>query len=108
MTFKELIASEKPVLIDFYADWCGPCKAFAPILENLKTEVGDTAQIVKIDVDKNQELSVKYKVNSIPTVMIFQNSELKWRATGSQTVNFLKREIDKLLEVDNEGEQVAE
>ena len=100
MTFKELIASEKPVLIDFYADWCGPCKAFAPVLENLKAEVGDTAQIVKIDVDKNQELSVKYRVSSIPTVMIFQNSELKWRQTGSQTVQVLKAEIDKLLEAD--------
>ena len=101
MTFKELIASEKPVLVDFFAEWCGPCKAFAPVLENLKSEVGDTAQIVKIDVDKNQELSVKYDVRSIPTVMIFQNGELKWRATGSQTVPVLKEEITKLLAADN-------
>lgn len=108
MTFKELIASEKPVLIDFYADWCGPCKAFAPVLESLKSEVGDAAQIVKIDVDKNQELSVKYDVRSIPTVMIFQNSELKWRATGSQTVQFLKAEIDKLLPADDVEEEVTE
>lgn len=97
MTFKELVASEKPVLVDFFAEWCGPCKAFAPILEKLKEEVGDSAQIVKIDVDKNQELSVKYDVKSIPTVMIFQNGELKWRKTGSQTVAVLKEELEKLV-----------
>lgn len=101
MTFKELIASERPVLIDFFAEWCGPCKAFAPVLENLKAEVGDTAQIVKINVDENQELSVKYDVRSIPTVMIFQNSELKWRQTGSQTVQVMKSELDKLIAVDD-------
>jgi len=108
MTFKELIASEKPVLIDFFAEWCGPCKAFAPVLQNLKAEVGDTAQIVKIDVDKNQELSVKYNVRSIPTVMIFQNGELKWRQTGSQTVQVLKAEIDKLLTAGNSTSEEEE
>ena len=97
MTFKELIASDKPVLIDFFAEWCGPCKAFAPVLESLKGEVGDTAQIVKIDVDKNQELSVKYDVKSIPTVMLFQNGELKWRQTGSQSIPVMKAEIEKLI-----------
>ncbi len=98
MTFKELIASEKPVIVDFYAEWCGPCKAFAPVLQDLKAELGDSAQIVKIDVDKNQELSVKMKVNSIPTVMIFQNGELKFRERGAQTKQKLKNEIFKLTQ----------
>lgn len=97
MTFKELTASEKPVLIDFYADWCGPCKAFAPVLDNLKHELGDAVQIVKINVDKNQELSVKLNVSSIPTVMIYQNGELKWRERGAQTIQKMKQEIEKLI-----------
>ena len=78
MTFKELTASETPVLIDFFADWCGPCKSFSPILDNLKQEMGEKVKIVKIDVDKNQELSVKLNVRNIPTVMIYQNGEHIW------------------------------
>lgn len=97
MTFKEIIASEKPVLIDFYADWCGPCKAFAPVLVQLKEEMGDSVQIMKIDVDKNQELSVKLSVRNIPTVMIYQNGEQKWRSTGSQTIDTMKEELGKLI-----------
>ena len=78
-SFKDIINSDTPVIIDFYADWCGPCKAFAPILSQLKNDLGDTARIIKIDVDRNQELSQKLQVRSIPTIMIFQNGELKWQ-----------------------------
>lgn len=81
-TFKELINSDKPVLIDFYADWCGPCKMMAPILEDLKSKVGDSSTIVKIDVDKNQAIASSLNVRSIPTLMIFQNGELKWTEKG--------------------------
>lgn len=104
MTFKELIASDKPVIIDFFAEWCGPCKAFAPVLQDLKKELGDSAQIVKIDVDKNQELSVKMQVNSIPTVMIFQNGDLKFRERGAPTKQKLKNEIFKLTKAREEKE----
>ncbi|GJM34268.1 MAG: thiol reductase thioredoxin [Saprospiraceae bacterium] len=95
-SFKTLIASETPVVVDFYADWCGPCKVFSPILQELKSEVGDQVQIVKIDVDKNQELSGKLGVQSIPTVMIFQKGELKWRAAGVQTLPTLKQQLAQL------------
>lgn len=97
MTFKELTASSTPVLIDFYAEWCGPCKSFAPVLDNLKHEMGDSVQIVKIDVDKNQELSVKLNVSSIPTVMIYQNGEQKWRRVGAQPIGAMMKELNKLL-----------
>ncbi len=97
MSFSDLINSDTPVLIDFYADWCGPCKAFTPILNQLKQEVGDGVRIVKIDVDRNQELSQKLQVQSIPTVMIFQSGELKWRAMGVQPMATLKEQLAALV-----------
>ena len=96
-SFQDLIDGPVPVIIDFYADWCGPCKAFAPMLDQLKNELGDTARIVKIDVDRNQELSGALGVQSIPTVMIFQNGELKFRGAGVQPVTRLKQEIERLV-----------
>lgn len=95
-SFKDLIQSDIPVLIDFYADWCGPCKAQSPILEQLKTELGDQVRIVKIDVDRNQPLANKLQVQSIPTVMIFRQGELKWRAMGVQSLPQLKSQLEAL------------
>lgn len=95
-SFQELINSETPVLIDFYADWCGPCKAFAPTLDNLKHELGDKVKIIKIDVDRNEQLSNQLQIRSIPTVMLFQNGELKWQALGAQSIQTLRREIEAL------------
>lgn len=93
--FNEIINNEKPTLVDFFATWCGPCRMQAPILEELKSKVGDNATIIKIDVDKNQELSARYQVRSIPTLVIFVKGEPVWRAYGLQQLNVLE---DKLRE----------
>jgi thioredoxin 1 len=95
--FNDIINSDKPVLIDFFADWCGPCKAMAPILQDLKSDIGETGTIVKIDVDKNQQIAGAYNVRSIPAFMVFQNGEVKWQAVGMQTKQQLK-EAMKLVE----------
>ncbi len=79
-----MINGSKPTLVDFFATWCGPCKAMAPILEDVKSKVGDSANIIKIDVDKNQELSARYNVRSIPTLILFVGGEAVWRAVGLQ------------------------
>ena len=83
--FEQLINGDKPVLVDFFATWCGPCRMMHPILEDVKREVGDKAVIIKIDVDENQELAMQYGVQSIPSLFVFQNGEIKWRALGVQS-----------------------
>jgi thioredoxin 1 len=80
--FSDLINGEKPVLVDFYATWCGPCKYQAPILEEVAKEVGDQARIIKIDVDKNQAISTAYQVRGVPTLMIFKQGKVVWRTSG--------------------------
>ncbi len=93
--FDDIIKSKKPVLIDFFATWCGPCQMMHPILEEVAVNVGDNARIIKIDIDKNQELSRVYNVRSVPTLMIFQDGEMRWRVSGVQQANALEAELAK-------------
>jgi thioredoxin 1 len=83
--FNELIQSETPILVDFSAEWCGPCKMLAPVLSEVKKKVGDAVKIIKIDIDKNPSLATSFKVQSVPTLIVFQKGEVKWRQSGLMT-----------------------
>ncbi len=91
--FDTIIKSEKPVLIDFFATWCGPCKMLAPILKQVKDTLGERITILKIDVDKNQQLASKYQVRGVPTMILFQNGVQLWRQSGVLS----KEEIAKII-----------
>lgn len=94
-SFSELVKSEKPTLVDFYAEWCGPCKMMKPILEQLKDTVGEQARIIKIDVDKNPALANHFNIRGVPTLALFKNGELKWLQAGVIQVNQLRNLIEK-------------
>lgn len=95
--FNEMIAGQKPTLVDFYATWCGPCKMQAPILEEVKKEVGDAANIIKIDVDQNQEISTRYRVQSIPTLIMFKDGEAVWRGVGLHQKDQLVAKVNEFV-----------
>lgn len=91
--FFEIIKGPKPVLVDFFATWCGPCKMQSPILDQVKEKVGDDAAIVKVDIDRNRELAMKYRVQSVPTLILFKDGEPVWRTVGVQQYDLLTAKI---------------
>lgn len=93
--FNELIQSPKPTLVDFSATWCGPCKMMVPILDEVKSRIGDKAKIIKIDIDKNPKVAASFQVQSVPTLMLFKNGNVLWRQSGVVNTEFLKNVIEK-------------
>src|SRR5690606_1913886 len=91
--FNEVIAQDKPVLGDFFAEWCGSCKMQAPILEELKKKIGDRATIIKVDVDKNPAVAAQFGIRSVPTLIIFRNGEVRWKQSGV----FAAHELERLI-----------
>lgn len=97
MTFQEIINQDKPVLVDFFATWCGPCKMMTPILEDLKKRVGNTASIIKIDVDKSPQAAAAYQVQGVPTLILFKNGKILWRQSGVVQA----KDLEQLINTNN-------
>lgn len=95
-TFDEIISSDSPVLVDFFAEWCGPCKAMSPILKEVKNNLKGSVKILKIDVDKNQKVAAAYQVQGVPTLIIFQNGKPLWRQSGVVASDELIRRLNSI------------
>jgi thioredoxin 1 len=95
--FNEIIKSDIPTLVDFYATWCGPCQAMHPVLDRLKSEMGDKVRVLKIDVDKNPDVADKFKIRGVPTFVLFKSGEVKWRQSGGMDLNTLKNKIKQAV-----------
>jgi thioredoxin 1 len=94
--FSELVSSDTPTLVDFSAEWCGPCRMLAPVLKQLKASMGDRVRILKIDIDRNAQLAAHFRVQSVPTLMIFRNGEMLWRQSGVMNAKQLEHAIDSV------------
>lgn len=92
-SFKDIIGSEKPTLVDFYATWCGPCKAMSPVLDQAKNQLGESVRILKIDVDKNPKVADKFKIRGVPTFILFKNGQILWRQSGGMDLQTLTNKI---------------
>ncbi|MEL6562042.1 MAG: thioredoxin [Bacteroidota bacterium] len=95
--FNKIIKRDKPVLVDFYAAWCGPCKMMPPILDDLKNRMGDKATIIKIDVDKNQHLARKLSIRGVPTLVLYKKGKIVWRESGVRQAGELEKIISNHL-----------
>lgn len=98
MKFSDLMNADKPVLIDFYAEWCGPCKAMAPILEDVKSRMGEKALVYKLNVDKHPQIASQFQVMSIPTLIAFTKGKTAWRKTGVASSGELVKLLNQLSE----------
>lgn len=97
MTFNDIINGEKPVLVDFYADWCGPCKMMNPILKDLKKKMGDAINIIKVDTEKNADAAIKYNVRGVPTLILFKDGQILWQQSGVVQANQLQQIINQKI-----------